>query len=886
MPRRFRPTVAMRLIASLSATALLSAALAMVLHDRTLEADLESAAQHRLERAAHAANRLAEDHLAALSERYRAISATPQLRASLEVGHAPTLSFYAESLRAREGPALLAFLDRRDERIALSGREDLADAAEEIAHASLVAVGREIYAVVSADLATSAGRVGRMVAAERVSEDTLRRWSELCGASVGLAPPGAGDPEALVRPARSLGALDLVVAASLADESAALTRSRASLVASGSIAVALSLVACVLLARGFVRPILAIRHAAERIRQGDLDVRLGSDRQDEIGDVARAFDLMLDGWVVSRRDLERNLAELGRSQNHLARAQELARLGSFELEFEKGRPTLLRGSEQLRQLFQLAPGDAPIEPMRLVDAVHPDDRDGVVEAVRAALASHTALRIDMRLRLPDGSERIVHAEAEPGRDDGGGVIRLEGTVQDVTDRRRAEQQIRYLAHHDALTGLGNRLLFSERLGLAVNQARRRDARVGVLLVDLDHFKRINDTLGPTIGDKVLCAVADRLVASLRDTDLVSRGIGTETAISRLAGDEFTLLLNDISDLKSLALVASRVLHALSQPLGIEGHEIVVSASIGIAAWPSDGADLDALLTNAGSAMDHAKQRGGNRYEFFAESMRQVGSELLETESRIRRALARGEFEMHYQPVVSLRDGRVTGFEALMRWRQPGAGLLLPGSFIPVAEHCGLILSLGEFAVDSACRQLAAWQQVLPKHEVPRVAVNLSPHQFKTGRLVHDVARAVETTGARPELLEIEITESAVLYDEANVTSDLERLRQMGISISLDDFGTGQSSLSHLRRLPVDTLKVDMSFVRSIEHSPQDARLTAAIVGLGRARGLRVVAEGVETEAQRSLLASWDCHEIQGFLISPALPADEAILLARMTRSDA
>jgi diguanylate cyclase (GGDEF)-like protein len=856
----------------------------MVLHDRTLEADLESAAQHRLEGAANAANRLAEDHLAALGERYRAISGTPQLRASLEVGHAPTLTFYAESLREREGPALVAFFDRRGEPIAMAGRQDLLDAARAVAHSSLIAVGSEAYAVVSADLSTSAGRVGRMVAAERIAGDTLRRWSELCGASVGLAAPGARELDALVRPARALGALDLVVAASLADESAALARSRASLVASGSLAIALSLVACVLLARGFVRPIVAIQHAAERIRQGDLDVHLGSERQDEIGDVARAFDLMLDGWVVSRREIERNLAELERSQKHLARAQELARLGSFELEFEKGRPTFLRGSDQLRKLFQLAPGDAPIEPQALLDAVHPDDRDALVAALRAVLADGAGLRSDIRLLLPDGSERIVRAEAQPRRD--AGVVRLEGTVQDVTDRRRAEQQIRYLAHHDTLTGLGNRLLFSERLGLAVAQARRRSERVGVLLLDLDHFKRINDTLGPTIGDKVLCAVADRLVASLRDTDLVSRDLGSDTAISRLAGDEFTLLLNDIGDLKSLALVAGRVLQALSQPLEIEGHEIVLSASIGIAAWPSDGEDLDALLTNAGSAMDHAKQRGGNRYEFYDESMRQVGSELLEIESRIRRALARGEFEMHYQPVVSLRDGRITGFEALMRWRQPGAGVLLPGAFIPVAETCGLILSLGAFAVESACRQLAAWQHALPRNAVPRVAVNLSPRQFKTGRLVHDVTRALEVTGARPELLEIEITESAVLHDEKGVIRDLERLREMGMSISLDDFGTGQSSLSYLRRLPVDTLKVDMSFVRNIEHSPQEARLTAAIVSLGRARGLRVVAEGVETEAQRSLLASWDCDEIQGFLISPALPPDEAILLAGMSRSDA
>jgi diguanylate cyclase (GGDEF)-like protein len=470
-------------------------------------------------------------------------------------------------------------------------------------------------------------------------------------------------------------------------------------------------------------------------------------------------------------------------------------------------------------------------------------------------------------------------QAQLARDTTGPVSRLDGTVQDVTDRHRAQEQIRYLSHHDALTGLGNRQLFAERLELAMAQARRRGTRLGVLFVDLDHFKRVNDTLGQSVGDAVLSRVADRLVHCLRQTDVVARRTGSEPAISRLAGDEFTLLLSDVSDPQDLALVATRILFALGQPLDLGGRELVLGASIGIASWPSDGEDMDALLRSASSAVEHAKERGGNRYVFYDESMNVAATEILELETRMRRALANDEFEMHYQPKVALADGRVTGYEALLRWRDPRSGLRPPAAFIPVAEQCGLIFPLGAFALRAACRQLAAWQTRGAGGGGPSVAVNLSAHQFKSGTLVEEVAAILEETGAPPNRLELEITESAVMHDEKGVVADLERLRAMGVAIALDDFGTGQSSLSYLRRLPVDSVKIDMSFVRNIAHSHEDARLTAAIVSMGRARGLCVVAEGVETDVQRRLLADWGCHEIQGFLVSPAVPADEAIALA-------
>lgn len=876
--KRLRVTVASRLMLVLAATAALSAALAMGLHDRALAADLNRAAQDRLARASQATNRLVEGHLQAIRERYRAISGTPQLRANLEVAHAPTLTYYAQTLGIREGAELLAFFDRDGQAMAVVGDEKLLAAAGAVETEDLVAAAGHAYAVVSVDLHTSAGRVGRLLAAERVEAETLARWSDLTGVEVSLDAPGSGDPDALRRATRSLGELDLFVTASLASEHDALRRSRTNLIFAGSLAIGLSLLACALLARGFVRPILGIQHAADRIRRGDLDVRLASERQDEIGDVARAFDLMLDGLGESRREIERHVAELRSSQSQLAKAQEMARLGSFELDYEKGEVSELRGSDQLLSLLGTAPGVGPIDPETLLERVHPDDREGLVSAVLETFEGGVAMRSDLRIRLPDGSERIIHAQAQLLRTASGEPARLEGTAQDVTDRRRADEQIRYLAHHDGLTGLGNRRLFAERLQIAITQAGRRGLQLGVLHLDLDRFKIINDTLGQTVGDEALRRVADRLVRATRVADVVVRS-DSNTAVSRLAGDEFILLVGGIGNPQELALVAERVLELLSQPLQLEGHELVFAGSIGIAAWPTDGRDGDALLRSASSAMQHAKERGGGHFRFYDDSMNASATEFLEIEAGVRRGLARGEFELHYQPKVRLSDGRVSGYEALMRWRDPEAGLVTPNVFIPVAERCGLILPLGEFALQEACRQLVAWQSERPEGDIPKIAVNLSAHQFRSGNLVQTVAATLEASGAAPEQLELEITETAVLHHEKDVVAQLEQLRGMGIAIALDDFGTGQSSLSHMRRLPVDTLKIDMSFVRNIEHSEAEAGVTAAIVAMGHARSLRVVAEGVETEGQRERLATWGCDEIQGYLISRALPPEEAIRFA-------
>jgi len=564
--------------------------------------------------------------------------------------------------------------------------------------------------------------------------------------------------------------------------------------------------------------------------------------------------------------------ELRRSRERLASAQRLARIGSFEFDAETG---ALLASAELRAILGLASEDKPVAPPEVLELVHPADRADVEDAARACLESGSAVRLEARLVLADASQRIVHCQAQSLRDAAGGPLRIEGTVQDVTERKRAEEQIRYLAHHDGLTGLGNRPLFQQRCEIAAAQARRSSLPFGLLLLDLDHFKRINDTLGHSLGDRLLQGVADRLVTSVRDSDCIARGeLGT--AISRLGGDEFTILLTQLRDPQDLGRAARRILDALSRPFRLGEHEVVISASIGIAAWPDDGADVETLSRNADAAMYHAKERGRNNYQFYAESMNAVALRRLILEGKLRRALEQDELALHYQPKLSARDGSLAGVEALLRWRDPEHGLTLPGVFIPIAEETGLIEPLGHWALREACAQAVSWRERgLPA--VP-VSVNLSAHQFRGGSLAQKVFAVLEETGMDPRGLELEITESVLLNDGGAVARELAALRERGVQVSLDDFGTGYSSFAYLRRLPVDALKIDRSFVADIASDADAAALVAAIVSMGHALRLRVIAEGVETAEQRELLVRMGCDELQGFLF--AKPADAWEVAAR------
>jgi diguanylate cyclase (GGDEF)-like protein len=439
---------------------------------------------------------------------------------------------------------------------------------------------------------------------------------------------------------------------------------------------------------------------------------------------------------------------------------------------------------------------------------------------------------------------------------------------DLEERKRVELSIRHMAHHDALTGLPNRTLFHDRLTHAMAQADRYHQKLAVLFLDLDRFKAINDTLGHNVGDQLLKIAAERLRSCVRDCDTVAR----------FGGDEFTVIVDDIMEVQDAAVVAQKILDTLSQPYNLHGHEVFISVSVGITLYPTDDESADNLLRNADSAMYRAKEYGRNNYQFYVADMNVKARARLMLESSLRRALDRGEFTLYYQPRVDLFSGRVIGAEALLRWRHPEIGLVPPVEFIPILEETGMIIPVGDWVLRQASQQNRAWQDMgLPPI---RMAVNLSVRQFIQKDLAESVLRVLEQVGLAPEYMELEITEDLLLeHNQTNIIT-LTKLRNHGIHISIDDFGTGYSSLSYLKRLPIDTLKIDQSFVRDIDTDPDNKAIASAIIAMANSLHLNVLAEGVETDEQLAFLRAQGCNEIQGFSFSRPLPADEFERLLR------
>jgi len=441
-------------------------------------------------------------------------------------------------------------------------------------------------------------------------------------------------------------------------------------------------------------------------------------------------------------------------------------------------------------------------------------------------------------------------------------------IRDIRDRKEAEARIQFLAHHDTLTGLPNRVLLMDRLEFILASARRREARVGVLFIDLDNFKTVNDSLGHAAGDSLLRQVASRIEGALRSVDVVSR----------LGGDEFLVVLPDLESEQAPVAVAEKLLAVVSEPVTLEGQVLSVSPSIGIAVFPRDGTTADTLIRNADAAMYLAKDRGRSNFQFFSERLSQTAFNTLSLESRLREAIRDEAFVLHYQPQVRVDTGRLVGVEALIRWPQKDGPPVMPNDFIPIAEQRGLIMPIGAWALRQACRQNRMWQLAgLPR--VP-VAVNLSAIQFKQRNLIAEVERALDDTGLDAAWLEFELTESMLMDETPELVRTMDGLRALGVKLAIDDFGTGHSSLAHLKRFPIDKLKIDRTFVRDIATDPDDRAITAAIVDLARAMGITSIAEGVEAEAQLDFLLQRGCDEMQGFLVSrPLAPADCAAWMA-------
>ncbi len=435
-------------------------------------------------------------------------------------------------------------------------------------------------------------------------------------------------------------------------------------------------------------------------------------------------------------------------------------------------------------------------------------------------------------------------------------------MQYAIERKRYQEELERQANYDALTGLPNRHLLNDRLKQACI-SQRNPRSVAVVFIDLDHFKVINDSLGHDYGDEVLRRIGERLQASVRDGDTVAR----------LGGDEFILILNDQTREDLIFRSMRRIMARIGEPMMVGGHELNISCSAGITIYPTDGTDANTLLKNADAAMYRAKSQGRSTFNFFTAEMNEIANERLSMEHSLRRAIERNELILHYQPRVNMRTGLVDGVEALVRWQHPERGLVRPDRFIPLAEETGLIVPIGEWVLETACAQGREWRR---RGFAPLViSVNLSSRQLWTGGLVRIVGDIMVSTGMS-EYLELELTESMVMHDVESVVNTLQMLRAIGVRLSLDDFGTGYSSLSYLRRLPLSALKIDGSFVRDIEAtgSPDDGILACAIISLAHSLKFKVVAEGVETEAQYEFLRHNDCDEMQGFFYSPPLPAAE------------
>ncbi|RJF98880.1 EAL domain-containing protein [Noviherbaspirillum saxi] len=510
--------------------------------------------------------------------------------------------------------------------------------------------------------------------------------------------------------------------------------------------------------------------------------------------------------------------------------------------------------------------------MAFQDITHPDD----VVTDWAIARRMTACEIDektreKRYRHKNGYYIWVNLTSSMVRSEDGTPKYYSTVVEDISRRKQIEEELLHLANHDALTSLPNRSLLLDRLSQALVFAGRSASQVAVMLIDLDRFKNINDSFGHEAGDKFIMEIGRRLAASVRAGDTVAR----------LGGDEFVLIRPDVAQGDAVVILAQQIQEALGRPLTIQGHEFFPSGSIGISMYPKDGEDSQTLLKNADTAMYRAKDAGRNNFQFYAHDMNSRALDRLKLESGLRRALERDEFVVHYQPQMEIASGEIIGAEALLRWQAPGQGMIFPGDFISIAEEAGLIVPMGEWVLRTACTQKKAWHDAGMRAPM-KIAVNLSARQFKHQDIVKVVSRVLEQTGCRPEWLELEITESVVMDNPEAAARTLQKLSDMGVHLSIDDFGTGYSSLNYLKRFPINSLKIDRSFVRDITTDVDDAAIARAVIALAHSLKMTVIAEGVESAEQLSFLREQQCDQMQGYYLSRPVPAPELEKLLNAT----
>ncbi len=576
-------------------------------------------------------------------------------------------------------------------------------------------------------------------------------------------------------------------------------------------------------------------------------------------------------WTLLAHRLEymlrssRSATELRESRARLANAQRIAKLGYWEWNVDSDD---LIASKQMRAILGVE-DEASLKGIRsLLAYVHSRDREQVREVLDELLLDGVSRDLEYRLRRPNREDCHVRQRAEVSSS--GGQRRVTGAVLDITDQQRAEDRARFLTRYDGLTELPNRRSFRDHLDSSLISAVRQDRHVAILLIDFDRFNRINDTLGREAGDRALQEMARRLSSHLRQSAKVRAP--ESDFLARLSGDEFALLLGDLRSPRDASLVAERLQALISQPLSLSGTEVVLTVSIGIAAFPEDGIDGETMLKNAEAALYSARAKGGDGFLFYSTEMNENAAERLALETELTAAGGRGELRLEYQPLFETTTHRLVGAEALVRWQHPERGLVPPSDFIPVAEHTGAIVPIGEWVLETACAQAQTWQS--RTEDDLSISVNVSARQLERPDFPETVGRVLAHTQLEPRLLNLELTESFVLDDVERAAASLRSLKSLGVRLSLDDFGTGYSSLSHLVHLPLDTIKIDRSFLRGVPKEALNRTVTKAIITMAHGVDMEVVAEGVETQQQVNYLRSEGCDVLQGFLLGrPLRPED-------------
>ena len=574
------------------------------------------------------------------------------------------------------------------------------------------------------------------------------------------------------------------------------------------------------------------------------------------------------GTMVLLADISRRKqaeAALRQSEAHLQLAMDAANMGSWFWDLENA---YLSCSDGFGPLFGLPRATAFKDFAGFISIVHPDDRELIASAIRHAVKHALHFDTECRVVWPDASVHWLSVTGQVRRSASGRAEKMIGITADVTTRKEAEQRIAYLAHHDALTGLPNRLLLEDRIGQAIAHADRQGSRVAVLFIDLDQFKTINDSLGHQLGDQLLKLVAVRIQSCLREVDTVSR----------LGGDEFVIVIPDLTDIGDATTVAGKLLDLLSSNFHLQNHDLHISASIGISVYPADGDNTETLMRHADTAMYHAKESGRAQYQYFTSDMNVAAQQRMSLQVLLRRSLSvEGDFSLHYQPVFAARQEALVGFEVLLRWRNPAGVTLRPAEFISVAEDSGLIVPIGEWVIAEAFRTAARWQ----REGTPlRIAINVSAVQLRRKSFAEMVRSLLAETGADPRLIEMEITERVLVGGNEDAIHALRQIDALGIKLAIDDFGTGYSGLSYLKQFPIDTVKIDQSFVRDLTTDPDDEAIVRAIIAMSQSLKLAVVAEGVERIEQLERLRELGCDMVQGYYFSRPMPVSEADVYLR------